>query len=87
MGGIPNDEGSRRATQFMPAQAKALRKPYSAPSFKVHDANTAKATLEIEAVSGDVGASAMLTSISNSKAKLRSETTDSSLHRLEKPFR
>ena len=52
----------------MPHKPKATKKPYRAPSFRRLDANTAKAVLEAKAVPMDVGARAMLNSISNSKA-------------------
>ena len=71
----------------MPGKTKVAKKPYAAPSFRMLDAKTAKATLETKAVSGDVGASAMLEAISSSKANLRSKTTESPLQLLEKPIR
>jgi hypothetical protein len=71
----------------MPHKPKAAKKPYSAPSFRQLDTNTAKASLETKAVPGDVGATAMLNSISNSKAELRRKTTESTLQLLEKPIR
>jgi hypothetical protein len=61
----------------MPPKPKAARKHYRAPSFRMVDANTAKATLETKAVPEDVGARAMLNSISNSKAELCSKTSES----------
>ncbi len=60
----------------MPPKPKATRKPYGAPSFRIVDANTATAALETKAVPGDVGARAVLNSISNSKAA-SSKTTES----------
>jgi hypothetical protein len=71
----------------MPHKPKAARKPYGAPSFRSLDANTAKAALETEALPGDVGARAMLNSISNSKAEPRRKTSESTLQLLEKPIR
>jgi hypothetical protein len=56
---------------------KATRKPYGAPSFRIVDASTAKAALETKAVPDDVGARAVLNSISNSKAELCSKTSES----------
>jgi hypothetical protein len=61
----------------MRGKPKVERKPYTAPSFRMLDAKTAKATLETKAVSRDIGASAMLKSISNSKADLPGKTTES----------
>jgi len=61
----------------MPPKPKAARKPYRAPSFRMVDANTAKAALETKAVPEDVGARAMLNSIRNSKAGLWSKTSES----------
>jgi hypothetical protein len=61
----------------MPHKPKAAEKPYRAPSFRRLDANTAKAALETKAAPRDVGAKAMLNSISNSKAELRSTTPES----------
>jgi hypothetical protein len=58
----------------MPHKPKAAKKPYSAPSFRRLDANATKAALETKAVPGDVGARAMLNSISSSKTELRSKT-------------
>lgn len=52
----------------MPDKPKGTRKSYRTPSFRRLDANTAKAALEAKAVPMDVGARAMLNSISNSKA-------------------
>jgi hypothetical protein len=52
----------------MSPKPKAARKPYRAPSFNIVDANTAKAALETKGVPDDVGARAVLNSISNSKA-------------------
>jgi hypothetical protein len=63
----------------MPRKPKAAKKPYSAPSFRGLDANTAKAALETKAVPGGVGTRVMLNSISNSKAELRRKTTESTL--------
>jgi hypothetical protein len=60
----------------MPHKPKATRKPYGAPSFRIVDANTAKAALETKAVPEDVGARAMLNSISSTKAA-SSKTTES----------
>jgi len=71
----------------MPHKPKAAKKPYIAPSFRRLDASTAKAALETKAVPGDVGARAMLNSISNSKAELRRKTAESTLRLLEKPIR
>jgi hypothetical protein len=71
----------------MPRKPKAAKKPYSVPSFRQLDTNTAKAALETKAAPGDVGARAMLNSISNSKAGLRGKTTESTLQLLEKPIR
>ena len=71
----------------MPPKPKAAKKPYSAPSFRKLDPNMAKSGLETKAVPGDVGARAMLNSISNSKAELRRKTTESTLQLLEKPIR
>ena len=71
----------------MPHKPKAAKKPYIAPSFRRLDAITAKAALQTKAVPGDVGARAMLNSISNSKAELRRKTTESTLRLLEKPIR
>jgi len=71
----------------MPPKPKAAKKPYRAPSFRMLDANTTKATLETKAVPGDVGARAILNSISNSKAELPTKTTESTLQLLEKPIR
>ena len=53
----------------MPPKPKAARKPYRAPSFRMVDANTAKAALETKAVPEDVGARAMLNSMGNSKGR------------------
>jgi hypothetical protein len=78
---------SRRATQFGPDKPEAAKKPYRAPSVRMLDAHTAKATLETTAVPGDVGARAMLNSISNSKTKRGSKSTESKLHSLAKPIR
>jgi hypothetical protein len=61
----------------MPPKPKAARKSYRAPSFRMVDANTAKAALETKAVPKDVGARAMLNSISNSRAELCSKTSES----------
>ena len=47
---------------------KPKRKLYLTPSFRKLDANKAKAALEAKAVPMDMGARAMLNSISNSKA-------------------
>jgi len=71
----------------MPRDPKAAKKPYSAPSFRMLDANTAKAALGTKAVSGDVGARAMLKSNSKSRAELQSKTTESILQVSEKPIR
>jgi hypothetical protein len=71
----------------MPHKPKAAKKPYSAPSFRKLDPNMAKSGLETKAVPGDVGARAMLNSISNSKAELRRKPTESTLQLLEKPIR
>ena len=71
----------------MPHKPKAAKKPYSAPSFRKLDPNMAKSGLETKAVPEDVGARAMLNSISNSKAELRRKTTESTLQLLEKPIR
>ena len=71
----------------MPHKPKAAKKPYSAPSFRKLDPNMAKSGPETKAVPGDVGARAMLNSISNSKAELRRKTTESTLQLLEKPIR
>jgi hypothetical protein len=71
----------------MPGKPEATRKTYRAPSVRMLDTNTAKATLEAKAVPGDVGARAMLNSISNSKTKRGSKSTESTLHSLEKPIR
>ena len=60
----------------MPPKPEATRKPYGAPCFRIVDANTAKAALETRAVPDDVGARAVLNSISNSKAA-SSKTTES----------
>jgi hypothetical protein len=78
---------SRAKGQFTPRQSETAKKPYSAPSFRMLDANAAKAILEIKAVSGDVSARAMLKSICNSKTKLGSETTEPTLRSLEKLIR
>jgi hypothetical protein len=78
---------SRRATQFGPDKPEAAKKPYRAPSVRMLDANAAKATLETKALSGDVGARAMLNSISNSKTKRGSKSTESKLHSLGKSIR
>jgi hypothetical protein len=61
----------------MPHKPKAIKKPYRAPSFRRLDANTAQAALETKAAPRDVSAKAMLNSISNSKAELRSTTPES----------
>jgi hypothetical protein len=61
----------------MPHTPKATKKPYRAPSFKRLDANTAKVALVTKAAPGDMDARAMLNSISNSKAELRSTTSES----------
>ena len=73
----------------MPRKSETAKKPYCAPSFRMLDANAAKATLEIKAVSEDVSARAMLQSICNSKTKLKlgSKTTESTLRFLKKPIR
>jgi hypothetical protein len=71
----------------MPHKPKVAKKPYSAPSFRRLDANTAKVALETKAAPRDVDARAMLNSISNSKAELRRKTTESTLQLLEKPIR
>ena len=71
----------------MPHKPKAAKKPYSAPSFRKLDPNMAKSGLETKAVPGDVGARAMLNSISNSKTKRGSKSTESKLHSLGKPIR
>jgi hypothetical protein len=49
--------------------------------------NSAKATLETNAVAGDVGASAMLKSISKLRAGLQSKVTESIPPLSEKPIR
>jgi hypothetical protein len=61
----------------MPHKPKAAKKPYIAPTFRRLDTNTAKAALETKAAPRDVGARAMLNSISNSKAEPRSTTSES----------
>ena len=61
----------------MPHKGKGTRKPYGAPSFGRLNTKAAKAALETKAFPGDVGARAMLNSISNSKAELRSTTSES----------
>jgi hypothetical protein len=71
----------------MPHKRKGTRKPYSAPSFARPNTSAAKAALETKAVPADVGARAMLNSISNSKADLRRKTTESTLQLLDKPIR
>jgi hypothetical protein len=71
----------------MPHKPKASKKPYSAPSVRRLAANKAKAVLETKAVPADVGARAMLNSISNSKGDLRKKTTESTLQLLERPIR
>jgi len=71
----------------MPHKPKAAKRPDSAPSFRRLDANKVKAALETKAVPGDVGARAMLNSISNSKAELRTKTTESTFQLLEKSIR
>jgi hypothetical protein len=71
----------------MQHKPKAAKKPYSAPSFRGLDANTAKEALETKSVPGDVGARAMLNSISNSKAEPRRKTTESTLQILGKQIR
>ena len=78
---------SRRATQFGPDKPEAAKKPYRAPSVRMLDANTARATLETKAAPGDVAAREMLNSISNSKTKRGSKSTESKLHSLAKPIR
>jgi hypothetical protein len=79
---------SRRAIQFGPDKPEAAKKPYRAPSVRMLDAKTAKATLETKAIPGDVAARAMLNSIlSNSKTKRGSKSTESKLHSLAKPIR
>jgi hypothetical protein len=47
---------SRAKAQFTPHQSETAKKASSALSFRMLDANAAKATLEIKAVSGDVSA-------------------------------
>jgi hypothetical protein len=61
----------------MPHKPKAAKKPYSAPSFRRLDANSAKVALETTAAPKDAGARAMLNSINNSKAEPRSTTSES----------
>lgn len=61
----------------MPHERKGTKKPYSVPSFKKLDADTAKAALETKAVPGDIGARAMLNSIGSSKAELRRKGPES----------
>jgi hypothetical protein len=56
---------------------KPLENPIVPPSFRVVEANPAKAALETKAVPEDVGARAMLNSISNSKAQLCNKTSES----------
>jgi hypothetical protein len=60
----------------MPHKGKGTRKPYGAPSFGRLNTKAAKAALETKAFPGDVGARAMLNSISNSKAA-SSKTSES----------
>jgi hypothetical protein len=57
----------------MPHKPKATRKPYGAPSFRIVDANTAKAALETKAVPDQ---SSVELNQSNSKAA-SSKTTES----------
>ena len=65
----------------MPRKAKA-KNPYSAPSFRRVDAQTAKAVLETRAVSRDAGAEAMMELIC--KTKRRSNHAESTLQLVEK---
>ena len=58
----------------------ASRKPYRAPTARLLDADTAKAVLETMVVPGDAGARALLNSVSNSKTKRGSKSTESTLH-------
>ena len=51
----PNERNQGKG-QFMPRQSETAKKACSALFFRMLDANTAKAILEIKAVSGDVSA-------------------------------
>jgi hypothetical protein len=63
----------------MPYERKGTKKPYSVPSFKTLDADTARTALETKAVPKDVGARVMLNSIGSSKAELRRKGPESTL--------
>jgi hypothetical protein len=71
----------------MPRMLKVSKKPYRARSSRRLDLNTAKAALETNAVARDVGARAMLKSISKLRAGLQSKVTESIPPLSEKPIR
>ncbi len=58
----------------MPSKRKTQKKRYSSPSFKIHDAKSAKAELEARGQSGDPNVHRILRSIDEKfRAKLGSQ--------------